>query len=100
MEVLTSFSPISRALIVTAAIAIAVSFLQSAAAIIAPILLAAFIAIVATSPLRWMRRKRVPKWLALAVVVFLMLEAGSILGLVFTGQLEGLRDGLPSYQHG
>jgi predicted PurR-regulated permease PerM len=84
--------------IVTAAIAIVLSFLQAAASIIAPVLLAAFIAIVATPPLRWLRRRRVPKWLALAIIVFVLLEAGSMLALVFTGELEGFRDGLPGYQ--
>jgi predicted PurR-regulated permease PerM len=96
MSSLSSFSPISRAAIVIAAIAIVVIFLQAAASIIAPILLAAFIAIIATPPLSWLRSKRVPKWLALAVIVFVLLEA--FLALVFTGQLEGFRDGLPDYQ--
>ncbi len=98
MNDLTRFSSISRALIVVAAIAIAVFFLQAAASIIAPILLAAFIAIIATPPLRWLGRLRVPKWLALAVIVFVLFEAFSILALVFTGQLEGFREGLPGYQ--
>ncbi|MGD8670835.1 MAG: hypothetical protein PVF31_12155, partial [Desulfobacterales bacterium] len=89
MNDLTRFSSISRAIIVVAAIAIAVFFLQSAASIIAPILLSAFIAIIATPPLRWLRRKRVPKWLALAVIIFVLFEVGSLLVLVFTGQLEG-----------
>ena len=94
----TNFSPISRAVIVMAAITIAVFFLQAAATIIAPILLAAFIAIVATPPLRWLRRIRIPKWLALAIIVFVLFEAFSILALVFTGELEGFRNGLPDYQ--
>ena len=93
-----SFSPLSRALIVMAAIAIAVMFMQSAAPIIAPVLLAAFIATITTPLLRWLQRKRVPKWLSLAVVVFLLLEIISILALLFAGQLEGFRDGLPGYQ--
>jgi predicted PurR-regulated permease PerM len=94
----TSFSHISRAVIVVAAIAIAVFFLQAAAPVIAPVLLAAFIAIMTTPPLRWLGRIRVPKSLALAVIVFVLFEAFSILALVFTGQLEGFRDGLPGYQ--
>ncbi len=92
------FFPISRALIVTAAIAIAVIFLHAAASIVAPILLAAFIAVIVTSPLQWMRRKRVPKWLAMVVIIFALFEGGSLLALVFTGQLEGFRHGLPGYQ--
>jgi len=98
MQDFTRFSPISRAVIVVAAIAIAVFFVQAAAPIMGPILLAAFIAIIATPPLRWLRRKRVPKWLALAVIMFTLFEGGSLLVLVFTGQLEGFRDGLPDYQ--
>jgi predicted PurR-regulated permease PerM len=98
MQDFTRFSPISRALIVAAAVAIAVLFMQAASSIIGPILLAAFIAVIATPPLRWLRRKRLPKWLALAVIVFALFEAGSLLALVFAGQLEGFRDGLPGYQ--
>jgi predicted PurR-regulated permease PerM len=98
MQDLIRFSPISRAVIVVAAIAIAVFFVQAAASIMGPILLAAFIAIIATPPLRWLRRKRVPKWLALAVIMFALFEAGSLLALVFIAQMEGLRDGLPEYQ--
>jgi AI-2 transport protein TqsA len=99
MQNLTRFSPISRAVITAAAIAIAVFFVQAAASIMGPILLAAFIAIIATPPLRWLRRKRVPKWIALAMIILALLEIGSLLVLVFTGQLEGFRDGLPSYQN-
>ncbi len=94
----SSLSPLSQAVITSAGIAIMLFFLQAAADIVAPVLLAAFIAIVATPPLRWLQRKRVPKWLALAIIVITLLEAGGILALVFTGELEGFRDGLPSYQ--
>lgn len=93
-----NFSAISRALIVTAAVAIVLSFLQAAASIVSLTLLAAFIAVVVTSPLNWLVRKRVPKWLAIGFVVFALLEGGSLLALVFTGQLEGFRQGLPGYQ--
>ena len=98
MEILAGFTPIARNLIVTAAIAITVLFLQAAASIIAPILLAAFIAVVATPPLRWMQQKRVPNWLALLIILYVLLQAGSIFALVFTGELEGLRDSLLGYQ--
>ena len=98
MHLLNGFSPIARALIVAAAIAITVVVLQSAASIVAPVLLAAFIAVILTPPLRWLRRKRVPQWISLPLIVILLLEAGSVLGLVFTGQLEGFRESLPGYR--
>ncbi len=98
MNVLAGFSPIARALIVTAAIAIVVIFLELTASIVAPMLLAVFIAIVATPPLRWMRRFGMPKWAALAFIVFVLLDVGSLFLLVFTGALEGFRDSLPGYR--
>ena len=98
MHLLNGFSPIARAVIVAAAIAVTVVVLQSAASIVAPVLLAAFIAVILTPPLRWLRRKRVPQWISLPLIVILLLEAGSILGLVFTGQLEGFRESLPGYR--
>jgi predicted PurR-regulated permease PerM len=45
-----------------------------------------------------MRQRGVPKWGALAVIVFLLLDVGSLLALVTTGALEGFRDSLPTYQ--
>ncbi|MCU0538878.1 MAG: AI-2E family transporter [Desulfobacterales bacterium] len=98
MSALNGFSPVARGVIVTAALAVAVIFLQSAAAIIAPVLLSAFIVVILTPPISWLRRKRVPQWVSLPLIVFLLFEAGSLLGLVFTGQLEGFRDSLPGYR--
>ena len=98
MNTLDGFSPIARTVVVAAAIAIVATFLQAAASIIAPILLAAFIAIVATPALQWMKRKGAPKWLALTVIVLVLIDVGSITALLTTGALEGLRGSLPGYQ--
>jgi predicted PurR-regulated permease PerM len=98
LQALAGFSSIARALIVMAAIAIVVTFIKAAASVIAPILLAVFIAVVATPPLRWMRRRGVPKWIALAVIVVVLLDVGSVFLLLTTGALEGFRESLPGYQ--
>ena len=98
MNALAGFSPLARGLIVTAAVAILVIFLELTAAVVAPLLLAVFIAIVATPALRWMRRFGMPKWAALAFVVFVLLDVGSLFLLVTTGALEGFRDSLPGYR--
>lgn len=94
----SAFSSISRAIIVTAALGISVVIVKMAAAIVAPFLLAAFIAIITFSPLRWLLEKRVPKWLALAIIVIALLEVGSIIILIFTGELETFSKGLPTLQ--
>jgi len=98
MSRLAGFAPPARALIVAAAVAIVLLFLQAAKSLVAPVLLAVFIAVVAMPPLRWMQRKGVPKWGALALVVFVLLDVGSILALIATGALEEFRDSLPTYQ--
>ncbi|KAA6186661.1 AI-2E family transporter [Thiohalocapsa marina] len=98
MSLPASFSAPARGLIVAAAIAVLIIVLQHAASLLTPVLLAVFIAVIATPPLRWMRRRGLPKWLALALVVFVLVEIGSLLAVLSTGALEGFRDSMPTYQ--
>ena len=91
-------SPPARGLLVAAAFVIVVAGLHAAASLIAPVLLAIFIAVVATPPLRLMRRFGAPKWAALLVIGFLLLDFGSLFALTTTGAVEGFRHSLPSYQ--
>lgn len=93
-----SFSPPARGLIVAGSFALVVLLMESAASILAPLLLAVFIAIVSTPALRWMRERGVPKWGALALIAFILLDIGSLIALLATGALEGFRDSLPTYQ--
>jgi AI-2 transport protein TqsA len=91
-------TPPARALIVTAAICVIVLFARLAASILAPALLALFIAVVATPPLRWMRGKGMPKYLAVVLILLVLMELASLVALTTTSALEGLREGLPRYQ--
>lgn len=92
------FSPIARGVIVAAALAVLVMSIQAAASLLAPLLLAGFIAVVASPALSWMRRRGIPKWGAVVVIALVLLDAGSILMLLTTGSLEGFLDSLPVYQ--
>ncbi len=92
------FSPIADAVIVTAAACIVVAFMRWAASIVAPVLLALFITMIATPPMMWMRRKGLPKFLAVLVVLFILLDVGSLIALMTTSALEAFKDGLPRYQ--
>ena len=98
MNALAGFSPVGRGLIVAAAIAVLALFLQAAAPVIVPILLAVFIVVILIPPLRWMRKKGVPKYLGLGLVVFILLDIGSLVALIATGALEGFENRLPTYQ--
>ncbi len=91
-------TPPARGLIVAGALAVVLVVMRMAAPILIPLLLAVFIAIVATPALQWMRRRGVPKWVALGVITFVLVDIGSLLALVTTGALEGFRDRLPTYQ--
>ena len=82
MNALASFSPPARGLIVAGAFALVVTLLEAAAPLLSPILLAIFIAIIAIPAINWMRRKGAPKWLALVVVAFVLLDIGSLLALL------------------
>jgi predicted PurR-regulated permease PerM len=92
------FTPPARGLIVAGALALVIGIMKLAAPILIPLLLAVFIAVVATPALRWMRRKGVPKWGALGLIAFVLLDLGSLLALIATGALEGFRDNFPTYQ--
>ncbi len=98
MTHLQGFSSISQTLVILAAIAIILLFVKFAAPILAPVLLAVFIAIVSLPPLQWMMRHGVPKWIALAAILFVLFDFGSILALLMTSGLEGFRENLPGYQ--
>jgi AI-2 transport protein TqsA len=92
------FSPLTRALIVAAAVCVLVLFARSAASILGPILLALFIAVIATPPLRWLRGKGMPKYLAVLLILLVLMDIASLVAITTTGALEALREGLPSYQ--
>lgn len=98
MPLESDFSPPARGIIVAGAGALVIGLLKLAAPILVPILLAIFVAIVATPALRWLRRHGIPKWAALALVSFALVDAGSLLALMTTGALEGFRDSFPTYQ--
>jgi predicted PurR-regulated permease PerM len=98
MNVLSTFSTPARGLIIAGAGALVVTLLKTVGPLVTPILLAIFIAIVAAPALAWMRRRGVPKWGALFLIAFVLLDIGSLLALVMTGALEGFRNSLPGYQ--
>jgi AI-2 transport protein TqsA len=98
MSPMAQFSAPARGVIIAGAVSLIITLMHMAASILTPLLLAVFIAIIATPALGWMRRKGVPKWGALAVIVFVLLDVGSLFALVSTGALEGFRESFPTYQ--
>jgi predicted PurR-regulated permease PerM len=62
------------------------------------VLLALFIAVVATPPLRWLRGKGMPKYLAVLLILIILMDVASLVALTTTGALEAMRESLPRYQ--
>lgn len=88
----------SQIIITIAAFVIVVAGMKAANAILVPFLLAAFIAIISGSPLFYLQRKGLPRWLALLVVILGILLAGLLItGLIGSSIKDFSRD-LPDYE--
>ena len=94
---MTRGSPVIRPLLAAAAIVIVVFGLKYSSDVLAPIFLAATLAILFTPALWWLEKKGLPPWLALVVMVLAL--GGFIILLIFilTTSLEQLSLHLPEY---
>jgi AI-2 transport protein TqsA len=88
----------ARCFTIAATFIIIVAALKLAQDLIAPMLLAAFLAIICAPPLYWLQAKRVPKGLAVLIVIagFVALWMGAVV-LCGTSLLQ-LKDRIPAYQ--
>jgi AI-2 transport protein TqsA len=81
-----------------AAIVVIAWGLYHAQAVIVPLLIAVFLAVLGTPLLFWLERKRVPSILAVMIVVALMITAVLSLGLVVAVSVGDFSEALPFYQ--
>jgi predicted PurR-regulated permease PerM len=98
MNLDVGFSPAARFLVVAGAFVILVAGMQAASSLITPFLLAVFIAVVATPPLRALRRRGLPNWAAMLLVVLAIAAIGSVFAIMVAGALDGFTASLPAYQ--
>ena len=81
-----------------AAFVVVVAGMKAATEILVPFLLASFIAIVAAPPMFWLRRKKVPDWLSLVIVILAaLLCILAVSGLIGTS-IRGFTEDLPGYE--
>jgi predicted PurR-regulated permease PerM len=92
------FGPTARFLLVAGACVILIAGMRAASSLITPFLLAVFIAVIATPPLRELRRLGLPNWAAMLLVVAAITGFGSVLGILIAGSLDGFKASLPEYQ--
>jgi len=87
-----------RYILIVVGLVIGVAGMRAAEAIIVPLLFSAFLAIIISTPVFWLRRKRVPDLAAVFLVVLGLLALGlGFAGLLGTS-LQDFSEALPRYQ--
>ena len=86
------------ALMILASFIIVVAGMRAASSILVPFFLAVFIAVICAPPFFWLQRKRVPKLLALALILVAILLVGLVFGALIGSSLNDFLRSLPDYQ--
>ena len=92
------FSPVSRYLVVLAALVVVVAGMKAAETLLVPFLLSLFIAVICSPPLLWCKQKGLPNWLALLLIVAVILVASIGVGTIVGTSINSFRNDLPDYQ--
>lgn len=93
-----SFSPASRAVLVTAALVIIIAGMKQAAPLLVPFLLAIFIAVISFPLMSRLQQSGLPKGLSLTLVMLLVVLAGFGLTVLIGSSLTDFSQSLPEYQ--
>lgn len=88
----------SRILLTMAAFVVVVAGVREARELLVPFLLSAFIAIIAAPPLFYLKHKRIPTGIALALVIGLVVIAALMLGVLVGNSIDDFSAQLPFYQ--
>ncbi len=93
-----SFSPVSRALIITAALFIILAGMKMAASLIVPFLLSAFIAIISFPFMSRLQQTGMSKGIALTLVMMIVILVGAGLTILIGSSITDFSQMLPEYQ--
>jgi len=92
------FSPPAQFLLVAGAFVLVVAGMHAAASLVAPFLLAGFLAIIAAPAMFSLVHRGVPAWLALLAVSAFMIAIGGLIIALVSGSLNAFTANLPEYQ--
>lgn len=95
---INSFSPASRAIIVSAALVVVIAGMKYAAPLLVPFLLSVFIAVISFPLMSNLQQKGLPKGLALTLVMLLVVLVGFMLTVLIGSSLTDFSQSLPLYQ--
>ncbi len=88
----------SKILLTLAAFVIVVAGVREARELLVPFLLSAFIAIIAAPPLFYLKNKKIPTGIALALVILLVVFAVIMMGVLVGSSIDDFSAQLPIYQ--
>lgn len=91
-------SAVARYILIGAALVVVLAGMRAAASILVPFLLSAFIAVVSAPPFFWLQRKRVPKALAIVIVIVAIIGFGLVVGGLVGTSLDDFSSNVPVYQ--
>lgn len=81
-----------------ACLVVVISGLKAASAIVVPLLMAVFLAIIATPPMQWLQRRGLPVWAALALILMMLVGAIIVIGSLIGASIDQLSAALPRYE--
>jgi len=88
----------TQILLVLACLVIVIAGLKAASSIVIPLLMAIFLAIIASTPLQWLRRRGLPTWAALTLILLLLGSALISIGSLIGASIDQLSNTLPRYE--
>ena len=94
-----SSKPVGLPILITlAAFVVVVAGVRAAEAVVVPFLLSVFIAIISAPALQWLEIKRVPRWLAMFIVLGGIIVVFTLLSILIGSSVKGFSEDLPYYQ--
>jgi AI-2 transport protein TqsA len=87
-----------RVLIMGACLVVVIAGLRVAGPIIVPVLLSAYLAVLASAPIRWLMRHKVPTWAALPLVLTGVVSSFLIGGVLLGSSIRTFSAKLPEYE--
>ncbi len=88
---------ISRTLLTIASFVIVVAGLKAAAEIVVPFLFAVFLSIVCSAPMFWLKRRGLPTWFSILLVITGILLGGYMIGALLGSSIDDFSRNLPAY---
>ena len=85
-------------LIAVASFVIVVAGMRAAEPVLVPFLLSAFLAIICSAPLSWLKRKGVPTGVAVVIVLVGIMLIGLVIAVLVGTSLQDFSNALPTYQ--